>query len=156
MWTSEFGRFLLLLSQWTYRDTPLNTSEASCPAQSRAFDGNEDKVVELLRNWMNPNSKTEDEKHALHMALAQGHTAVVRQLLIFKADIWLEEGGRGNAVDIAIELAKAKQPDCLKLLVDLHEQYKAGPQLSLFEPSLLLSVGDRDGLSSRQLLLRGV
>ncbi|CAE7930379.1 APX7, partial [Symbiodinium sp. KB8] len=33
--------------------------------------------------WMNPNSKTEHDKIALHMALAQGHTSVV--------DIWLKQ-----------------------------------------------------------------
>ena len=71
-----------------------------------AFDGNEERVVELLCGWMNPKSKTEDDKIALHMALAQGHTSVVRQLLIFKADILLkQEVGAKNALDIAIELA---------------------------------------------------
>ena len=61
--------------------------------------------------WMNPNSKTEHDKIALHMALAQGHTSVVRQLLIFKADIWLkQEVSAKNALDIAIELANATKP----------------------------------------------
>ena len=45
------------------------------------------KVVEHLRTWANPNSITNDGKHALHRALAQGHTAVARQLLTYKADI---------------------------------------------------------------------
>ena len=71
-----------------------------------AFDGNEERVVELLCGWMNPNSKTEDDKIALHMALAQGQTSAVRQLLIFKADILLkQEVGAKNALDIGIELA---------------------------------------------------
>ena len=53
--------------------------------------------------WMNPNSKTEHDKIALHMALAQGHTSVV--------DIWLkQEVSAKNALDIAIELANATKP----------------------------------------------
>ncbi|CAE7420957.1 Asb10 [Symbiodinium necroappetens] len=54
---------------------------------SAAYDNNVQKVVERLRTWANPNSITNDGKHALHRALAQGHTAVARQLLTYKADI---------------------------------------------------------------------
>ena len=88
------------------------------------------KVVELLRNWANPNSATNDGRHALHRALAQGHIEVARQLLIYKADIWLEENEK-TALDIAIELANASTPTCLELLVDLYEPHKAWTQLSL-------------------------
>ena len=56
-------------------------------AALRAYDNNVQKVVEQLRTWANPNSATNDGKHALHRALAQGHAAVARQLLTYKADI---------------------------------------------------------------------
>ncbi|CAE7714985.1 Ank1 [Symbiodinium sp. CCMP2592] len=100
---------------------------------SAAYDDNVQKVVEHLRNWANPNSATNDGKHALHRALAQGHTAVARQLLTYKADIrtkfqelvadiGLKENDK-TAWDVALEVAVEK-PGSLELLVDLHEQYK--------------------------------
>ncbi|CAE7706815.1 ANK1 [Symbiodinium sp. CCMP2592] len=89
---------------------------------SAAYDDNVQKVVEHLRTWANPNSATNDGKHALHRALAQGHTAVARQLLTYKANIWLKENDK-TALDVALEVAEEK-PASLELLVDLHEQYK--------------------------------
>ncbi|CAE7638219.1 ANKRD50 [Symbiodinium necroappetens] len=97
---------------------------------SAAYDDNVQKVVEHLRTWANPNSATDDGKHALHRALAQGHIAVARQLLTYKADIWLEENNK-SALDVALEVA-AEKPGSLEVLVDLHEQYQAWAHLPVF------------------------
>ncbi|CAE7649531.1 ASB2 [Symbiodinium necroappetens] len=97
---------------------------------SAAYDDNVQQVVEHLRMWANPNSATNDGKHALHRALAQGHTAVARQLLTYKADIWLKENGK-SALDVALEVA-AEKPGSLEVLVDFHERYKAWAQLPVF------------------------
>eukprot|EP00439_Symbiodinium_sp_Y106_P059192 s2248_g8.t1 len=125
-----------------------------------AYDGNVQKVVELLRNWANPNSATNDGRHALHRALAQGHIEVARQLLIYKADIWLEENEK-TALDIAIELANASTPTCLELLVDLYEPHKAPQSASMQESEsdarflgLMMEHGHTDHF--KKLLAKGV
>ncbi|CAE7751162.1 ANKRD17, partial [Symbiodinium necroappetens] len=99
-----------------------NSSELVSASTTQAYDNNVQKAVEQLRTWANPNSATNDGKHALHRALAQGHTAVARQLLTYKANIWLKENDK-TALDVALEVA-AEKPGSLELLVDLHEQYQ--------------------------------
>ncbi|CAE7715002.1 ANKRD50 [Symbiodinium sp. CCMP2592] len=120
---------------------------------SAAYDDNVQKVVEHLRNWANPNSATNDGKHALHRALAQGHTAVARQLLTYKADVWLKENDK-TALDVALEVTVEK-PGSLELLVDLHEQYKdfkndAGLTF------LMLAVKHGNAANIKQLLDKGM
>ncbi|CAE7714911.1 Ank3 [Symbiodinium sp. CCMP2592] len=122
MLSQRLGLEELRLAKEEFSEVVQQRLKNSSELVSAAYDDNVQKVVEHLRTWANPNSASNDGKHALHRALAQGHTAVARQLLTYKADIWLTENG-STALDIALEVA-TENPGSLELLVDLHEQYK--------------------------------
>ncbi|CAE7526635.1 ANKRD50 [Symbiodinium natans] len=79
-----------------------------------AFDGDEAKVLEKLRDWKDPESQNTEGQRPLHQALAKGHLKVARHLMLYKADVWQKANGR-TAVSVALE-----HPDGLQLLIDAH------------------------------------
>ncbi|CAE7209292.1 ANKRD50 [Symbiodinium natans] len=80
-----------------------------------AFDGDEAKVLEKLRDWKDPESQNTEGQRPLHQALARGHLKVARHLMLYKADVWQKANGR-TAVSVALE-----HPDGLQLLIDAHK-----------------------------------
>ncbi|CAE7550668.1 secG, partial [Symbiodinium pilosum] len=91
---------------------------------NRAFDGDEAKVLEKLREWKDPNSENENGQRPLHQALIKGHLKVARHLMLYKADLW-ERVNDQTAVSLALE-----HPDGLKLLIDTHPDGKNASDLA--------------------------
>ena len=86
--------------------------------QPRAHDGDEQKVLEKLRDWKDPDSETTDHKRPLHQALAKGHETVAKHLIMYRADAWKKEGGK-TAVLVALE--SQKESELLELLKRTHK-----------------------------------
>ena len=105
-------------AQW--KATALPHTCASCgPVPLRSRDGDELSVSEKLRGWADPDSETADGGRPLHQALAQGHLAVARQLILYRADVWQQERGR-TGVMVALE-----SPEAMELLLETHKDDKA-------------------------------
>ena len=121
--TSKYGGASLLLRSCAKLAQP---TECLChpPAaeQLRAYDGDEEKVLEKLRDWKDPDSETNEKKRPLHRALARGHVNVAKHLIMYRADAWKKEGGKTAAM---VALEHQKGSGLLELLKETHKDDKA-------------------------------
>ncbi|WP_232296898.1 ankyrin repeat domain-containing protein [Candidatus Orientia mediorientalis] len=69
----------------------------------------------LLENNANPNLQDVNLNSSLHLAVARGHTDVIRYLLDYGADVNLQSG----VSETAIQLAWRKYPESREVYLDI-------------------------------------